>query len=239
MYQVAFVTADDILNVRSQPGAGSQVDGALAADADEVQVMGDGEIIAGSLWVPIEGGGTQGWVNGRYLTEQIDPTQFCQESTVTTLLNDFETAVATQNNQTLSRLTNPARGLRVRLNWWNPEIRIEGDDLTSLFENRTIHDWGVEDGSGAAITGTFSEIVLPLLQTDVAAGSQFSCNEIQAAATAGLAQLPDGYQNVNFYSIHRAPSDAAGFDWGTWVVGVERWNGRYTISYLVHFAYEI
>jgi hypothetical protein len=35
-----------------------------------------------------------------------------------------------------------------------------------------------------------------------------------------------------------APADQE-LDWGTWVVGIERWQERYFVSFLVHFEWEI
>ncbi|MCA9979043.1 MAG: hypothetical protein KC413_24950, partial [Anaerolineales bacterium] len=69
--------------------------------------------------------------------------------------------------------------------------------------------------------------------------TEMRCNDILAGPTAGFVQLPEGYDALNYYSLYRPAADESGFDWGTWVVGVERWNGRYYLSYLVHFEWEI
>jgi hypothetical protein len=51
-------------------------------------------------------------------------------------------------------------------------------------------------------------------------------------------RLPDGYEQVNYYAYYRPAGDIE-FDWGTWVVGVEQWQGQWYVSYLVHFDWEI
>ena len=52
-------------------------------------------------------------------------------------------------------------------------------------------------------------------------------------------RLPDGYEPINFYSSFWPGTEGYSMDWGFWVVGVERWQDEYFISYLVHFAWEI
>jgi hypothetical protein len=51
--------------------------------------------------------------------------------------------------------------------------------------------------------------------------------------------LPDGYQNVQYFSYFRPAGDEIGFDWGTWVVGIESWQSKIYLSYLVHYNWEI
>jgi hypothetical protein len=148
-------------------------------------------------------------------------------------------AIAAQDGRALAALVHPERGLRLRLNWWNNEVRVSGPGVQALFSGTTEYDWGTNQGSGEPITGTFAEVVLPPLQRDLLPATERACDEILFGPTAGMAILPDGYQQVHFFSLHRpAPADVE-FDWGTWVVGVERWQGAFYLSYLVHYRYEI
>jgi hypothetical protein len=182
----------------------------------------------------------QGWVNGRFLTTAVSHSTFCQSPAVLDVLNALQTAVANQNNSQLAQLIHSERGLRIRTNWWNPEVRIAGNSRTQLFSDSTQYDWGVQDGSGSPIVGSFSEIILPMLQADLTNATEIACNEILASGTAGTVKLPDGYQAVSFYSFHfPGTSEFDGLDWGTWVVGIESWDGSTYISYLVHFEWEI
>ena len=74
---------------------------------------------------------------------------------------------------------------------------------------------------------------------DLLGASQWACNELLYGPTAGLITLPEGYEAVHFYSAYRPAPATQEFDWGTWAVRVERWQGRYYVSYLVHYRYEI
>jgi len=239
-YRVAFVDGNDLLNVRRRPDPAAPVVARLAPDATGINVIGEGQTLLGSsLWLPVETAEGDGWVNSAYLTEVVDPDAFCRDAAVRDLLDRLEAAVANEDGDQLSQLVQPDRGLRLRLNWWNPEIIVRGDDLARLFHSPTIHDWGVEDGSGAPIRGTFRDIALPKLEQDLLGADEWTCDEGRFGPTAGSAILPEGYEAVRFFSAHRSAPAEVEFDWGTWLVGVERWGGRYYISYLVHYGWEI
>jgi hypothetical protein len=239
IYQVAFVASNDVLNVRSAAGVENDVSGSFPANAQGIHISGPGQQVSGSLWVPVTGQEAAGWVNGRFLTGQFAGGTFCQDTAVLDLLGKLETAVANEDGALLAQLVHPERGLRLRSTWWNPEVRLGKTAVATLYEDTTSIDWGIEDGSGQTISGSFRDLIQPLLQKDLLAPSSTSCNQIEHGATAGSVQLPDGYQHVNYLSTFRAPGDDLGFDWGTWVVGIEKWQSEIYLSFLVHYEYEI
>lgn len=241
-YRVVYVTADDVLNVREGPGPEYDVVGELAPDAMGIVVEEQGQTIIGeSTWVQVEQGGVEGWVNSRFLSEAVETAAFCEDADALALIEDLGTAIASEDGLLLGSLVHPERGLRIRHDWWNPEIFIEGEAAADLFTSEESHEWGTQDGSGFDITGTFAEVILPTLQEDFLAATELGCDELLSGATAGLVQLPEEYEPLHFFSAYRpAPDgDDTGFDWGTWVVGIDRWQGEYYLSYLVHFDYEI
>ncbi len=238
-YQVVFVDAQDVLNVRSAPGINNNLVGSLAPDADGISITGPGSMTAGSIWVPIEYAGLAGWVNSRFLTTTIDAFAFCKDTAVLDLVEMLETAVQTKDSSMLAQLVHPNRGLRLRHDWWNPEIRIEGAELMQLFTSNKSYDWGVDEGSGEPVIGPFQTIILPLLENDLLPTNQKACHELLSGSTAGIVRLPDGYADVSFYSSYRPAADTLGFDWGTWAIGIEQWQGSYYLSFLVHYRYEI
>ncbi|MDX1413726.1 MAG: hypothetical protein R3293_06010 [Candidatus Promineifilaceae bacterium] len=238
-YRVAFVSSDDTLNVRSGAGVENQIINTLAHNAQDIRISGEGQSIADSAWVPIGTNESGGWVNSRFLTGVVDSAAFCNDPAVATLLETFEVAVANEDSALLAQLVHPERGLRLHISWWNPEVKLANDDFRNLFEDNSSYDWGVEDGSGHPLEGTFREIFLPLLINDLLDAIIVSCNQIESGPTAGSVQLPDGYQAINYYSYYRPAGDDIGFDWGTWVLGIEKWQSQYYLSYLVHYGYEI
>lgn len=239
-YRVAYVTPQDMLNVRAGTGVSANVVGKLPPAADAVDITGAGQLVDGSTWLPIAAPGVSGWVNGRFLTGDVLAADFCRDEAVEALLAQLETAVAEEDGAALAELIHPERGLRIRESWWNPEVYITGDQIPTLFTADTSYEWGREDGSGFAITGSFAEIILPRLQQDLVGADETACNEIPHGATAGYVKLPPEYETVHHYAYYRTPDAGAHeFDWGTWAVGVEWWNGRYYLGYLVHYDYEI
>ncbi|MBP8949401.1 MAG: SH3 domain-containing protein [Candidatus Promineofilum sp.] len=242
VYRVAFVAANDTLNVRRQADSDSAVVGQLPPDATGITVIGEGQSVrGGGPWLPIETAAGSGYVNSRFLTEVISREAFCSDPAVNELLARLQTAIATQDADLLSQLVHPTRGLRLRLNWWNEEIIVREDGIEDIFRdrNRDAVNWGTNEGSGETIRGTFSDVMMPFLTKDLLGATQWACDELLYGPTAGMIVLPEGYGAVHFYSAHRPAPAAQEFDWGTWAVGVERWQGRLYVSYLVHYRYEI
>jgi hypothetical protein len=239
-HQVIFVAADDVLNVRTGPGVANPVAGALEPDTGDIVVTGPGEEVAGSLWVPVVAGSVSGWVNSQFLTESVDAAAFCSDPAVPELLAAFQTAVADRDGEALARLVHPEHGLRIHRHWWNPQVRLEQDEVAVLFTGNQSYDWGVADGTGDEMRGPFSRYIFPLLERNLLPATETGCNEILHGSTAGLVQLPEGYEAANFVTFYRpAEEGVIEFDWGSWVVGIERWQGDYYLSFLVHFEWEI
>jgi hypothetical protein len=235
-YAVIFVEPNDTLNVRSGPGVGFGILGTLPPAATDIQITGSGQLITGSTWVPIRRGGLTGWVNSRFLTQVVSDEAFCDEPAVLQLLDKLETAVANQDDAIFAQLIHPERGLRVRLLWYEAETQL---DNQGLLNDATSYAWGAAAGSGEAIIGTPAQILLPQLQADFLAATETACNEILHGGTAGFVVLPDSYALINYYSFYRPGSDEfAGLNWGTWVVGLELWQGQYYLSTLVHYQWE-
>ena len=237
-FQVVYVAANDVLNVRSGPGVNNDAVGELPPDASGITLTGEGQMVGDSLWVPIQAGDVAGWVNSNYLAEQVLGSDFCQDAAAAKLLTDFKAAIDSRNGATLATLVHPERGLTIHRHWWNPAVNIPASASPNVFADTASYYWGTEDGSGFDINGSFADVALPLLDKDMILSTQTTCNEILAGNTAGMVRLPDGYDSLNYFSVYRQAVDIE-FDWGSWVMGVEKVEGRYVVSYLVHFAWEI
>lgn len=239
-YRVAFVAANDTLNVRRQPNANAAVVTRLPSDATGIEVIGEGQTIrGGSAWLPVETSAGDGWVNSRFLTEAISRETFCADPAVNDLFIKLREAIEEEDGKLMRELIHPERGLRLRVNWWNDEVLIAGEDVQTIFRAQKKYEWGTEDGSGEEIRGSFSDIMLPRLERDLLGATVWGCDEGVFGGTAGATVLPDGYEAVHYYSAHRAAPAEQELDWGTWLIGVERWEGSYYLSYLVHYRWEI
>lgn len=164
----------------------------------------------------------------------------CASPEVAALIARLRAALAEEDEAALSALIHPERGLSVRMAWWNPPVTFSGAAAEKLLTDETSYDWGTEDGSGFAITGSFAEVALPPLQQDLVGATEIGCDEILAGATAGLVQLPPEDGGMRFVSLYRpAPPDVIEFDWGSWVVGYAEADGELYLTTLIHYAYEI
>ncbi|WP_375174194.1 SH3 domain-containing protein [Pseudooceanicola sp.] len=67
LYDVARVAADDVLNVREKPDAGSRIIGTLAPDQTGIEVA---ETNDDRTWAQINAGEQRGWVSLAYLERQ-------------------------------------------------------------------------------------------------------------------------------------------------------------------------
>jgi hypothetical protein len=239
LYRVVWVAENDSLNVRSGPGVQNDIAGTFPYDAGDIRITGAAEEKDNVSWVPVIREGITGWVRDDYLTEQVEKQQFCGDKKAYTLLNSFFTAIEKKDGAVLEKVISPRRGLLIRLNWWNPEVRIPPKAIPILFDDKTPYKWGAGEGSGLATEGSFADIILPSLSKDLAGQPQVLCNELAGGPTTGLIKLPPEYQNFHYFAVYRPGSKEQELDWGTWAVGFEYNNSEPVIIFLVHYNYEI
>jgi hypothetical protein len=238
-YRVIHVDEVDILNVRSGPGASNGIVADLIPGQTGIRIVGFGQADNDSIWVPINVETISGWVNSRFLTEDIASEDFCADAEARGLLDQLSTAIEGRDGNTLANLSNPSRGLRFRRYCHLDGVRFEYEQINNVFNLNQDYFWGGEDGSGEDINGSFSEIIVPLLVRDLVQATEVGCNEILNGGTAGSVELPFRYEGANFYSLYRPAPAGQELDWGTWVVGIERWQEEFFVSFLVHYQWEI
>ena len=239
IYRVIHVDENDILNVRSGPGPENDIVTSLEPGSTGVRIVGFGQPVNNSVWVPINVDTVSGWVNGRFLTEDIPGDLFCNDPEPRALLEQLKEAIQNRDGDLLAEISNPERGLRLRRYWDSDGVRFENQQINNVFNLTQSYFWGTADGSGEDINGSFSEILLPLLDRNLVGSTQVGCNEILQGGTAGTVQLPFRYVGANYFSMYRPGETGNELDWGSWVVGVERWQGEYFVSFLVHFEWVI
>jgi len=240
LYRVAFVENGDSLNVREGPGVAYSPVSELFPGNTSVRIIGAGKNVGNSLWVPIEVAGTSGWVNSRYLTMDISAEGFCSDNEAAEFNEMVQSALTNEDGTLLAEMIPDNRALRIRRHWWNNEVLIDHEDAGNLFDSDESIAWGEADGSGSPIEGSFADVISPLLKKNLTSDNVLECNNIVHGGTAGIVKLPDSYEGINYYSSYRQPgSEDFELDWGTWVIGVEKWQGKYSLSFLIHYEWEI
>jgi hypothetical protein len=239
VYRVIHVDENDILNVRSGPGPSNSVVTSLEPGSTGVRIVGFGQPVNDSVWVPINVDTVSGWVNGRFLTEDVPGDEFCNAAETRALLDQLREAIQNRDGDLLAEISSPERGLRIRRYWNSDGVRFENQQINNVFNLTQSYFWGTEAGSGEDINGSFSDIMLPLLDRNLVGSTEIGCNEILEGGSAGIIQLPFRYEGANYYSMYRPAEAGNELDWGSWVAGIERWQGEYFVSFLVHFEWEI
>ena len=226
----------------SAPGAGDVL-AELAIGARGISFRGDVRAVDDMLWMAVEAAGQEGWLPAERLVEETPASAFCGNEAVDLLVADVMAAISLEDGPALSSHVSPTHGLYLRHNMWNTEVWVAPERVAGLFEDTTVIDWGVADGSGKPILGDFSTILLPdMRETFTATNVEVHCNNLEAGTgpTAGLKELPYGYQNVNTMIVYRpAGPDQNEFDWTSFALGVEMIDGQPYLLFIVMYQYEI
>ncbi|MCC6499963.1 MAG: SH3 domain-containing protein [Anaerolineales bacterium] len=239
-YAVILVSANDVLNIRSGAGTGFSIVGALSPSATGVIRTGPEANAGGNRWVEIQNpsGGT-GWVNAKFLTEQVGSSIFCSDTRVNDLLNDLRSAMLNSSGELLASLVSPEHGLDLRLWRWGTVANYTPKESAWVFGSDYEVSWGPAPGSGADTIGTFSEHVLPKLQEVFSANYSLHCNDTLDLATFSTQPWPSEYSSVNFYTAYKPGSEQyGGLDWRAWTVGVEYVQGKPMLFSLINYQWE-
>ena len=240
LYAVVHVPPDDVLNIRSGPGVGNPAIGALQPNQSGLTRTGKTASIGEDTWVEIQnpGSGT-GWVNADFLTEYVDPSAFCGDARVTSLLGNLEMAVNTMDGKLLQPLISPAHGMDVVFIRLGTAANYSPEEAAWAFQSTYEVNWGTGHGSGEPVKGTFPELVLPALQ-ETFKNETLTCNEVKLGGATYEVEWPSEYTNLNFYSIHNPGNDPSysGLDWRTWLAGIEYVDGQPYLFALLHYQWE-
>jgi hypothetical protein len=243
-YAVVFLSEGSPLEVQAFPGSDQPVIARLGPHSTGITHTQNYRWFSERLWIEINipGGGT-GWVKADNLTPQIDSHVFCLDSRIEGLISQFTTAVESRDGFIIKNLVSPVHGLKIRHEWWNPEVRFPaGDQLALIFNDRSAYDWGMQNGSGLPIQGSFLDVIVPALDEGLAEYSRH-CNTLEQgvaeSGSGGYTEWPFEYVNLNYYSLyHPAPaSDELG--WRTWVLGFELIGDQPYLVVLVQYHWEI
>jgi hypothetical protein len=239
-YAVVWASPEEGLPVLQPAGiAGSEI-GRLEADQRGVRLTGTSTVLGSSIWWQLQDPMAGGWVNSWNLTEDMPPDVFCADGRVDALLQTFRQVIQARDGQGLAEMVSRRRGLVVRHDWWNPEVELPEVAVATLFSETTAYDWGMGDASGLAITGSFVDVILPMLDDVLGGDPEVACNRLGWGTTGGTVIWPGELGNLNYYSFYRpdrGPGD--GFNWATLAVGVEYVEGQPLVAILVLYRGEI
>ncbi|MCU0485032.1 MAG: SH3 domain-containing protein [Anaerolineales bacterium] len=245
LYAVIRLGETDLLNVRAEPGLSSHVLFTLPAQQRDLKPTGQEQLVDEASWLEVEiSDGSTGWVSSQFLTEQVENSVFCQAPQVNALVERLITSVMERDGDALAEMVSPLNGLMLYHNVWNPPVTInQPEDLRKIFYSTVEYDWGIQEGSGLELKGSFKELVYPKLVDVFSQTHTVHCNVLEqgtsAGGTTGIVAWPVEYSNLNFMALYRAAPASQELNWRTWVVGIEYVNGIPYVAVLMQFYWEI
>jgi spore germination protein GerM len=223
--RVALVAADDVLNVRQDPGVAAPIVGMLLPGV-VVLKTGLEEIVGSSLWVQIETPLGEFWVNERFLAAWVPPFDFENDPRVASLLAEFGEIIATDGDlrQVVSR-----RGLYVSHN--AAPIRFPYDELDTILTDPTTYKWPSNAADLDEVPGrTFAEAVADsFLSAYDDPDTMTTVNEPLAGGNGRLPEyaIPFEFESFNYIGVFDPIDnpDFGGLDWTTWYVSIDYEEG--------------
>ncbi len=237
-YTVILVEPDDVLNIRSMPGAENPITGSFSPGVTTVTSTGMNTWVNNELWLEVNNpaGGT-GWVNAWYLTECMPSADFCSDPQVTTLLENLKQAILNEDGSLLASLVSPAHGLEVYYWRYGPSANYTAEEASWVFNSDYEVNWGAGP-SDIDDVGTFRQIPLPaLLDVFNAPDYQQQCND-PSSVNMYPEPYPKRYSGINYYALHKPATPDVDLDWATWLVGVEYVKDSPYLFTLIYFQWE-
>jgi hypothetical protein len=177
-------------------------------------------------------------VNRSFLLE-MRPGGGCNDPALLEAIRKLMRAVASSDGAAMQELVSPVRGLQVRHSATSPPVRFRPNQAGGLFTSTASLSWGHDDdGTGAPISGSFQQLILPPFREDVASkGAQEKCGELLMGGGAGIYSWPADLAGLTPVSFHR-PGER-GHDWHSSVAGFEYVDGKPYLAALVQYRWEI
>ena len=221
-WAVVLVAPDDVLNVRDEPLG--EIVSTLDPTATGVTTTGSTDTLDdGALWREVETDGETGWVNSRFLAEEIDDDTFA--STAPEALTYALTSWAQNGSGADWESVVGPKGFNVihfdAIKTWPPS--------QNPFLDQTVYDWGGEaTGPGQPVASdTFANQVGASFAGVVGDQDlQTATNQPLQGPEAAPPFIPTQFQNFDYIAFHDPGDDPSvdGLDWTTWYVYFD-WTG--------------
>lgn len=226
--RVVLVTADDVLNVRSEAGVDNPIEGMLEPGLTVI-VTGRTSQVGSSTWMEIRTPEGTGWVNGRYLGAVVDDADFVESPAVLDLLDRLSNAMAEREDL---RPYVSERGLYVAHN--APPVRFERSDLASIMTDTATYQWGspaLEPGSPENPYRTFAEAVGDrFVSTFDDPDTSIRWDEVEMGGNGTVADqaIPFEFRGFHYVSVYDRGDNPeyGGLDWTAWYVSIDYEHGE-------------
>jgi hypothetical protein len=246
-YAVVRVPGDDVLNVRAGAGVRYEVVSTLSYNAIGVRVTGPGTTtVDGALWVPVQHDGAKGWVNSSYLAPHVGAV----EAALSARTAEAILALRDRDMVTLSGLVHPEKGVRFSPYTFvqvepgpmgDQDLVFGASEVAGLMSDPAVYQWGLYDGSGEPIEGTFPDYYGRFVyDADFAQPNAIGYDRVVGRGNT-INNIDESYPQSTTVEYHFEGFDPqlAGMDWRSLRLVFERLEGAWYLVGIVHDEWTI
>jgi hypothetical protein len=239
-YAVIGVARNDTLNIREAAGINTKIVARLNHDTINLWLTGKEQTASGRRWVEVlrPGRPGTGWVNAAYLTEYVAPQVFCADPRAQAVLDQAASAFQKGNGKQLAALVSPLHGLDVTYLRTGSVANYTPEEAQFVFDSTYAMKWGTHPASGAPVTGSFHDLVLPDLLDVLNGKYETICNNPALGGHSYTFEWPPKYRNINFFALYKPGPAGQELAWRTWLVGFEYVKGEPKLFALMHLFWE-
>ncbi len=222
--RVALVTADDVLNVREDPGVTAPIIGMLLPGV-VVERTGQEEMVGSTRWVQVETPVGGFWVSAWFLADEVTSANFAVDPRVEALLDEFVAIVAADGDL---RPVVSHRGLYVSHH--ADPVRFAPEDLATILRSPATYRWPSNalspDDIDEIPARTFAEAIADsFVSAYDDADTVLTTNEPILGGNGRLPEyaIPFELESFNYVGVHDPGDnpDYGGLDWITWYVSID------------------
>ena len=147
------VAPHDLLNIRAEAGADSEIIGTIPAAGQQIELLGETQLVGNSKWLKVNYYGREGWVNGTFLARQEGAVDGVVADAALQVLN----ALRDGDMVRLAQWVHPEKGVAFVPATFISELNpvFSAEETAKLWENENNYLWGIESGSGEEIQMDF------------------------------------------------------------------------------------
>jgi hypothetical protein len=226
--RVALVAADDVLNVREDPGITAPIVGKLLSGV-VVKLVGQEAMVGPTRWVQVATPAGAFWVSDWFLAAEVTSAEFAEDARVEALLDEFAAIAAAGGDL---RPVASRRGLYVSHH--ADPVRFASEDLATILTDSTAYHWP----SNAVGPEDIEEIPARTFAAAIADSFVSAYDDVDTVLTVnepilgGNGRLPDDaipfeLESFNYIGVHDRGDnpDYDGLDWVTWYVSIDYEDG--------------
>lgn len=221
------VIPHDLLNIRDSAGVDGEIIGTIPAVGQQINYLGETQMVEDARWIKIDYYGRAGWVNGLFLARQEGMVEDAVADTALQVLNTLRDG----DMVALSPWVHPEKGITFAPETYISDIapNFSADATAQLWDDTMTYLWGRRAGSGEEILldyRAFYEEFLFSADFLFADAVGYDTNIMEGGAIDNSRDIFPDSQFVEYHFDGFDP-DFGGLDFRTLRIVLELFDGRY------------